>query len=115
MHTSAHPDQLQYTGTLLRPAQVRTALEGDHHSVPVLCMDVALDNALRTHVHVEQTFPAGCHDLCQSAASKHKAGSRVTFTVPLDHIAITARQVTAIQALPAADAAAAPAVADLFA
>lgn len=119
--TSAHPAPiaLSYTGTLLRPAEVRTAVEGDHHSVPILCMEVALDNALRTHVHVEQTYPPGCHDLCLSAARKYKSGSRVTWTVPLipGSVALINRHVTYIEVLhiAAADAPVAPAVADLFA
>lgn len=116
--TSAHP-ALQYTGTLLFNPQVRTALDDDHRSVPLLCMEVVLDNTLRTHVHVEQTYPAGCHDLCLTAARKYKSGSRVTWTVPLtpESVALITRHVTHIEALPAAPVLGASAVAeaDLFA
>lgn len=118
--TSAHPapfpdvTSLQYTGTLLRDAQVRNVVVNDGHTVPVLCLDVELDNALRTHLHVQQTYPAGCHDLCQAAAKNHRERSRVCITAPLDHVAITAKHVTHIQALPVPPKVAEP-VADLFA
>ena len=124
MHASAHPTpqatSLQYTGTLLSNAHVRSAvLPGDFQTVPVLCLHVEIDNALRTHLHVEQTYPPGCHDLCQAAAKTHREHSRVCVTVPLDHVALTARHVTTIQALPAAPVVGAltptTAVADLFA
>lgn len=99
MHTSA----LQYTGTLLRNAQVRTSVQpSDGHTVPVLCLDLQIDNALQTHLHVEQVYPAGCHDLCHTAAKRHKEGLRVCVTVPLEHIHLTAKHVTHIEALPAA-------------
>ena len=96
-----HAPSLQYTGTLLSNAHVRSAVvPGDFQTVPVLCLHVEIDNALRTHLHVEQTFPAGCHDLCQAAAKTHREHSRVCVTVPLDHVALTAKHVTHIQALP---------------
>ena len=113
--TSAHP-ALQYTGTLVSDAQVRTkVLPGDGHTVPVLCLSVELHNDWCTRMTLEQPFPAGCHDLCQATARKHKAGGQITFDVQMDALELRAHHVGYSHPLPAADAPVAAAVADLFA
>ncbi len=89
MHTSAlpltdhtqHPHwpDAEYTGTLLHAAEARTAvLDKEGHTVPVLCMDVVLDNAMRTPLHVEQPFPLDHFAQCKAAAHRLKQGMRVT-------------------------------------
>ncbi|MDO9235974.1 MAG: hypothetical protein Q7U28_08080 [Aquabacterium sp.] len=87
MHTSAHLPTTalgEYTGTLLHGAEARTALiDGDGHSVPVLCLDLELDNPLRTHLHVEQPFPVGHGQQAVAAAQRLKKGMRVTVQAPL--------------------------------
>ena len=74
----------EYTGTLLHQAEARTALlDHDGHAVPVLCLDIELDNALHTHMHVEQPFPLGQHTQAAAAAHRLKKGTRVTVQAPL--------------------------------
>lgn len=81
----------EYTGTLLHKAEARTALlDHDGHAVPVLCLDLELDNALRTHMHVEKPFPMGQHNQAAAAAHRLKKGTLVTVQVPLIGMRIVA-------------------------
>jgi hypothetical protein len=74
----------EYTGTLLHKAEARTAmLDHDGHAVPVLCLDIELDNTLHTHMRVEQPFPSGHHAQAHAAAHRLVKGTRVTVQVPL--------------------------------
>ncbi len=42
-----------YTGTLINRAEARTMVIGkDGRALPVLCLDVQIDNDLLTHLHV---------------------------------------------------------------
>lgn len=89
----------EHTGTLLHPAQARTAmLDSAGHAVPVLCLDIALDNAVSTRMHVEQAFPSGQHKACEAAAHRLKKGMRVTVQGPLTGITLVALDITHIQA-----------------
>lgn len=86
MHTSAHPALVaEYTGTLTHAAEARTkVLDGEDHAVPVLCMDIELDNALHTPMHVEQPFPAATSfEQARAAACRLKKGMRVAVQAPL--------------------------------
>lgn len=103
MNTSALPQQAgllpepqaAFSGTLLHNAQARTRqLDHDGHVVPVLCMDVELDTALRNHLHVEQPFAIGAHQACEARARTLRAGMRVTIDVPFIGLAIVARNVS---------------------
>jgi len=105
MHTSAHPTQdsatLAYSGTLIHAAQVRIrVLDGDMHIVPVLCMDIALDNALRTHMHVEQPYPATHHAQAAAAAHRLKKNMHVTVHAPLIDVRLQACNVSHIEVIP---------------
>lgn len=81
--------QAEYTGTLLHAAEARTRiLDNDGNTVPVICLDVELDNVLRTHMHIEQFFPLGQHAQAQAAAHRFSKGQRVTFSVPLVSLAL---------------------------
>lgn len=74
----------EYTGTLLRAAEARTkVLDHDGQTVPVLCMDVELDNLLHTPMHLVQYFPAGQHTQAQAATHRFPKGLRITFQVPM--------------------------------
>ena len=87
----------EYTGTLLHGAQARTALlDAEGHSVPVLCLDLELDNALHTHMHVEQPFPAGHHTQAAAAARRLTKGTRVTVQAPLVGLRLVASNTTHI-------------------
>lgn len=105
MQTSAHhnPDnwpQAEYTGTLIHPAEARTAmLDAIGHSVPVLCMDIELDSATHNLMRVEQPFPAGDFNQCQAAARRLKEGTRVTVTAPLVGLRLVARNATHIHVI----------------
>ena len=95
------PTVLALTGTLLHTAQVRTkVLDGEGHAVPVLCMDLELDNALHTHVHSEQPFPADQHTQCEAIARQYKKGTRITVQAPLVGARLVLPNVTHIQVTP---------------
>lgn len=100
MHTSAHLPVCavgEYTGTLLHGAEARTtSLDSDGHTVPVLCLDLELDNALRTHMHIEQPFPVGQHTQAHAAARKLTKGMRVTVQAPLLGLRLVAINTTHI-------------------
>ncbi len=75
---------IEYSGTLLHAAEARTsALDHEGHMVPVLCLDIELDNSFHTPLHVEQYFPTGHQAQAQAAAHRFKKGQRVTVKVPL--------------------------------
>jgi len=100
MHASAHPALAEYTGTLLHAAQVRTAvLDHEGHSVPVLCLDLELDNALHTHMHVEQPFPTGHYSQAAAAAHRLKKGTRITVQAPLVGLRLVAANASHIHPL----------------
>ena len=102
MDTCAHPypanwPQAEYTGTLLHAAEARTTLlDSEGHTVPTLCMEVELDNAMHTHLVVEQPFPAGHFTQAQAAAHRLKKGMRVTVHAPLVGMRLIARNATHI-------------------
>ena len=115
MHPSARAT-LAYTGTLLHAAQARTTvIDHDGHTVPVLCMDIELDNAEHTHMHVEQAYPRDHYTQCEAAARRYKRGDRVEVGAPLTAQALVVRYASHITALPAAvPDVAEPVTAELF-
>lgn len=103
MQTSAHhpPPLLQWSGTLLHAAEARTLiLDGDSHAVPVLCIDIELDNALHNVMHIEQPFPANHFKEAEAAARRLKKGMHVTVDVPPLDLRFTARNVSHIHVIP---------------
>ncbi len=75
---------MEYSGILLHAAEARTSvLDHEGHMVPVLVLDIELDNSFRTPLRVEQYFPAGHQVQAQAAAHHYKKGQRVTVQVPL--------------------------------
>lgn len=101
MHTSALPQLLQWSGTLIHAAEACTRiLDGELHSVPVLCMDIELDNALRNVMHVEQPFPPEHFKQAEAAARRLKKGMHVTVDVPPLDLRFTARNVSHIHVIP---------------
>lgn len=103
MHTSAQPTQplVEYSGTLTRQAEARTKLlDHEGHSVPVLCMDIELDNALHTPMHVEQPFPADATKQAHAAAHRLKKGMRVTVQAPLVGVRLVATNAAHIHVIP---------------
>lgn len=102
MHTSAQaPTLLQWSGTLLHAAQARTrVLDGQLHAVPVLCMDIELDNQLRNVMHVEQPFPVDQFKQAEAAARRLKKGMYVSVDVPPLDLRFTACNVSHIEVIP---------------
>lgn len=99
----------EYTGTLLHKAEVRTKLlDGCDHAVPIVCMDLELDNGMHTHMHVEHPYPMGQHDQAAREAAGLKRGMRVSVTAPALDMRLVARNATAIHAIPEPAAPAAP-------
>jgi hypothetical protein len=93
-------DESHHTGVLLHGAQARTKiLESTGHTVPVVCMDLELDNLYRTHFHVEQPFPVGHFNQAQAAAHRLKRGMRVTVQAPLVGVSLTATNVSHIHVI----------------
>ena len=92
MHTSAHPALVaEYTGTLTHRAEARMrVLDNQDLAVPVLCLDIELDNALHTPMHVEQPFPAASFEQARAAAHRLTKGMRVTVQAPLIGIRLVA-------------------------
>lgn len=89
MHTNAHSGAaatplMQYSGTLTHQAEARMRpLDGEGHYVAVLCLDVELDNAAHTPLHVEQPFASGSIEQARAAAHRLKKGMRITVQAPL--------------------------------
>jgi hypothetical protein len=85
--TSA-PALLEYTGTLIHAAEARTqVLDADGHTIPVLCLDIALHNLM----HVEQPFPFDHYAQAMAAAHRLKKGMRVTVQAPPIDLRLIAR------------------------
>lgn len=75
-------------------------LDGHSMAVPVLCMDIELDNTLRNVMHVEQPFPPEHHKQAEAAARRLKKGMHVTVDVPPLDLRFTARNVSHIHVIP---------------
>ena len=102
MNTSAQARLLSdpeasFTGTLVAHAEVRTKmLDAEGHVVPVLCMEIELNNPLRNRLHAEQPFPAGQHSQCEAAARRFRKGTRVTVRAPIVGLRMVAPNTTHI-------------------
>ena len=93
--------EMLYTGTLLHQAEVRTKLlNGTERAVPVVCMEVKLDNEMRTHMHVEHPFPVNAYDKASAEAATLKRGTRVTVKTSALDMRLVARNATAITLQP---------------
>lgn len=73
---------LEYSGTLVHCAEARTRVLDGQATVPVLCLDIELDNAMHTPLHVEQPFPSGHFVQAREAARRLKKGMHVTVQCP---------------------------------
>ena len=88
---------LEYSGTLIHAAEARTRLlDGDTHHVPIVCMDIALDNSLHNVMHIEQPFPADHHAQAHARAHSLKKGMHVTVQVPPFDLRLVARNASHI-------------------
>lgn len=97
VQTPAPTTQAEFTGVLLHRAEARTTvLNTTGHTVPVLCLDIEIDSALHTHIHVEQPFALGQHSQAEAAARKLTKGMRVTVLAPLLGLRLVAANTTHI-------------------
>jgi hypothetical protein len=64
-------------------------------------MDIELDNAMHSVMHVEQPFPVGQFEQAQAAARRYKKGTHITVDVPLIDVRLVARNAAHIHVLPA--------------
>ncbi len=97
MHTSVLPPLLEYSGTLIRAAEARTRmLDGHDTAVPVVCMDIELDNSLRHPMHVEKPFPIDHYTQAQAEARSLKKGMHITVYAPVMGLQLVARNVSRI-------------------
>ena len=101
MHTSAQSLMLEYGGTLVHHAEARTrVLDGQDHAVPVLCMDIELDNSLRNRMHIEQPFPPNQFTQAAAAAKRLKKGMHIVVHAPPVDMELIARNVSHVAITP---------------
>lgn len=98
-HAAEH-SLIEYTGTLLHGAEARMRMfDGHSHPLPVLCLDIALDNAHHNHMHVEQLFPATHYQQAVAAAHRLKKGTHVTVQTQLLDLQLIARNAAHIHVI----------------
>jgi len=90
---------LEYTGTLTRAAEVRARVQG-LHTVPVVVIEIDLDNSLRNRMLIEQPFATGQHAQAEAAARRLRKGARITVRAPAIDMQLVARNATAVTVLP---------------
>lgn len=94
------PIELALTGTLTHDAEVRNrVIDGEGHMVPVICMDLKLDNAHHSQLHSEQPFPVGQHKQAHAAAQRLKKDTRVTIQAPLVGVRLVAANTTHVHVI----------------
>lgn len=94
------PAFFEYSGTLLHTAEARTRLlDGHEHAVPVIYMEIELDNSLHSVMHVEQPFPPEHHKEARAAAHRLKKGTHVTVQVPPLDLRLIARNAAHIHVI----------------
>jgi hypothetical protein len=92
---------LEYTGVLIHPAQARSRpADQEGHIVPVLCVEIALENAVGTVLHAEQVFPFGAHDQAAAAARRLHKGDRITVQAGLADLRLLVTNTAHIHVIP---------------
>jgi len=91
--TSAHAERdpatlIAWTGTLIADAQCRTkAVDAQGHMVPVLIVNIRLDDAPDQNIaRLEQPFAPGHEAQCAAAARRLRKGMRITSEGPRAHV-----------------------------
>lgn len=105
MQTSAQLE-MEYTGVLIQPGELRMSPNHVGASVPTLCLFLELENPTHNTLQVYQPFGADEYAQCEAAARRHKKGMRVTVQAPLVGLVLVARNATHVHAIsePAATA-----------
>ena len=106
MHTiDQHPRcftaDMELRGALVRNAEVRNkVLDGDGHTVPVLCIEFTTDSSMHMPVRAEQAYKPDQHALAEKHAKVLRRGCTVTVTAPLVGLKLVATNATAITPQP---------------
>lgn len=75
---------MQLQGTLAHDADLRTkVLDGDGHTVPVICMEVITGGAAAMPVRVQWPQPAGAHAEAERLCKRLRRGTPVQVLAPL--------------------------------
>jgi hypothetical protein len=102
MHTiDQHPSRVNANmvlrGTLIRNAEVRNkVLDGDGHTVPVLCVEFTTDSSSHMPVRAEQVYKPDQHALAEKHAKALRRGGCVTVQAPLVGLKLVATNASAI-------------------
>lgn len=114
-HQAEATCDLILTGTLLHHAEVRCkVLDGDGHTVPVLCIDVASDHAARMPFHAEKVYLPHERPLAEAHAKAMRKGRSVKVIAPLVGLKLIATNAASIELDPEAEAPAPDETPDLF-
>lgn len=102
MHTiDQHPSRMnadmELRGILVRHAEVRNkVLDGDGHTVPVLCVEFTTNSSTHMPVRAEQAFKPNEHDLAEKQAKALRKGRYVTVHAPLVGLKLVATNASLI-------------------
>lgn len=102
MHTiDQHPSRVTadmvLRGTLIRNAEVRNkVLDGDGHTVPVLCVEFTTDSSSHMPVRAEQAYKPDQHALAEKHAKALRRGGCVSVQAPLVGLKLVATNASAI-------------------
>ncbi len=103
MHTIASPQnrinaEMVLRGTLSRNAEVRSkVLDGDGHTVPVLCIEFTTGTSSHMPVHAEQTYKPDQHALAEKHAKDLRRGLSVTVHASLVGLKLLATNASLIE------------------
>lgn len=98
MKASAHAPAtpvLDWAGTIVHDAQARSkAIDDQGHMVPVLIVDIRLDQAPdQNPMRLVQPFPAGHEEQCHAAARRLRKGMHITAQGARAHVRLTQEHV----------------------
>ena len=79
-------------GVATEPAQKRTRLDAQGHSIPVL--EITLRTAEGRTVKAYQEYPQMCHDIAERDAKRIKAGTVLLVSAALHHVHLCAHHAT---------------------
>lgn len=89
---TADGQTVTYTGRLIHTAEARCDIaRGTLRTVPILCLQIELDNSHHNILRVEQPFRSDQFAQCWMAARRLKEGMRVTVQAPLQDLRLLAR------------------------
>ena len=98
--TSQVTAAMQISGTLAHDAELRNkVLDGDGHTVPVICMEVITDGPTAMPVRVQWPQPAGAHADAERLCKRLRRGTTVQVQAPLLGMHLVAANASEVLAL----------------